>query len=309
MTGVRQHQSSQTLQSSGGRQLARFVWPRSHHNSPARELFKRFISNPLGLAGGAILALLLIAVIFAPLIAPYGPADVNWDQVQQPPSFEHWFGTDEIGRDIFSRVVWGARSSLWIVGVSIAVAVVLGSVIGLLSGYIGGWVDDIIMRVIDAILAFPMLILALAIIAVLGPSLSNAILAIAIVNVPGFARIVRAEVLAVRNQEFVDAARSIGASDARILSLHIWPYVSGNIIIYASLKASAALITESALAFLGLGVQPPSPTWGGMLSTSMQYWDAWWMSIFPGAAIFLTVLALNFCGDALLDAKSNLDQK
>lgn len=272
--------------------------------SPTRLVARRFLRSPMGIVGGGILAAMVLLAILAPVVAPYDPAEIFWDHIQEPPSARFWFGTDEIGRDVLSRVIHGARVSLWVVGASIAAAVVLGSAIGLVSGYAGGLVDDVIMRVNDAILAFPMLILALGIIAVLGPGLMNAVLAIAVVNVPGFARVVRGQVLSVREQEFVEAARAIGAGYGRILAHHVWPYVSGNVIVYASLRASAALITESALAFLGLGVQPPTPTWGSMLSTAMGYWDAWWMSVFPGLAIFLAVLALNLAGDALLDAKT-----
>lgn len=277
-------------------------------NAPTRKLLVRFCKNPLGIFGGGILLLMVLAAIFAPLVAPYGPAEIHWDHIQEPPSAQFLMGTDEIGRDILSRVIYGARISLWVVGLSISIAVLIGSVIGLISGYFGGIVDNVIMRFNDAILAFPMLILALGIIATLGPNLTNAVLAIAIVNIPGFARVVRGQVLSVRELEFVEAARALGAGRMRILARHIWPYVSGNVIIYASLRASAALITESALAFLGLGVQPPTPTWGSMLATAMQYWDAWWMSVFPGLAIFFAVLALNFAGDALLDAKTSSEK-
>lgn len=276
-------------------------------DAPARAIAARFFRSPLGLFGGGILIVMVLAAVFAPIVAPYDPAEVHWDFIQVPPSSQFWFGTDEIGRDVFSRIVYGARVSLWIVGLSISFALVIGSVIGLISGYAGGRIDNVIMRINDAVLAFPMLILALGIIAVLGPSLFNAILAIAVVNIPGFARVVRGQVLSVRELEYVEAARSLGAGRSRILFRHIWPYVSGNVIIYGSLRASAALITESALAFLGLGAQPPTPTWGSMLATAMQYWDAWWMSVFPGMAIFLAVLALNFAGDALLDAKTASD--
>lgn len=272
--------------------------------SPTRALIRSFVRSPLGIAGGGILLLLVICAVFAPVLAPYDPTEIHWDFIQQPPSWQFLMGTDEIGRDIFSRIIWGARVSLWVVVASIGIALIIGSAIGLVSGFVGGLVDDVIMRINDAILSFPMLILALAVIAVLGPTLTNAILAIAIVNIPGFARVVRGQVLSIREHEFVEAARSVGAGPIHILLRHIWPYVSGNVIVYASLRASAALITESALAFLGLGVQPPTPTWGSMLASAMQYWGSWWMSVMPGLAIFAAVLALNFTGDALLDAKN-----
>ena len=256
----------------------------------------------LGMAGLVLLGLIVLCAIFAPLIAPYDPTEVYYEALMVPPSAEFWLGTDEIGRDILSRLIYGARVSLEVVIVSILIALAIGSFIGLVSGYVGGRVDDAIMRLMDGLLAFPLLILALGIVAVLGPSLVNAMIAIAVVNIPGFARLVRGQTLAVREQDFVQAAQALGASDLRVMLRHIWPSVAGNVIVYASLRASSALITESSLAFLGQGAEPPTPTWGQMLATSMEYWDAWWMSIYPGLAIFLTALALNFLGDGLRDA-------
>ncbi|MBS7698543.1 MULTISPECIES: ABC transporter permease [unclassified Chelatococcus] len=256
----------------------------------------------LGRVAVLLLGVLLICAVTAPWISPYDPTAIDYEALLEPPSAAHWFGTDELGRDILSRIIYGATASLQVMGMSIALALVLGVVIGLTTGYFGGWYDDIVMRIMDGLLAFPMMILALAIVATLGPDLINAVIAIAIVNVPGFARLVRGQVLVLRDAEFVQAAESIGMSNLRVLARHIWPNVQSNVIVYASLKASAALVTESALSFLGLGVQPPTPTWGSMLAMSMQYWDAWWMGVFPGLAIFFTVLALNFLGDALRDA-------
>jgi peptide/nickel transport system permease protein len=258
--------------------------------------------HSLGRTGILILGVFVIAAVTAPWISPYGPSTIDYEAILQPPSAQYWLGTDELGRDILSRIIYGAMASLKVMGISIAIALAFGVTIGLITGYYGGWIDDVIMRVMDGLLAFPMLVLALAIVATLGPDLINAIIAIAIVNIPGFARLVRGQALSLRDVEFVQAARAAGFSNARIIWRHIWPSVRGNVIVYASLKASTALITESALSFLGLGVQPPAPTWGSMLSVSMQYWDAWWMGVFPGAAIFLIVLALNFLGDALRDS-------
>jgi peptide/nickel transport system permease protein len=256
----------------------------------------------LGRIAVVLLAVLLVCAVCAPWISPYDPTEIDYEALLEPPSAAHWFGTDELGRDILSRIIYGATASLQVMGLSIALALVFGVVIGLTTGYFGGWYDDVVMRIMDGLLAFPMMILALAIVATLGPDLINAVIAIAIVNVPGFARLVRGQVLVLRDAEFVQAAESIGMSNLRVLARHIWPNVQSNVIVYASLKASAALVTESALSFLGLGVQPPTPTWGSMLAMSMQYWDAWWMGVFPGLAIFFTVLALNFLGDALRDA-------
>lgn len=277
--------------------------------SPMLKVLAQFIRHPLGVVSTAVLSLIVFAAAFAPWLAPYDPVQVNWAHMAAPPSAEFWLGTDEIGRDILSRILYGARISLLVVFSSVAVAFFAGSAIGLIAGYFGGIVDSIIMRINDAALAFPMLILALAIIAVLGPGLTNAIIAIAIVNIPEFARIARAQTLAIREKEFIEAARAIGAPNANIIVFHVWPYVRGSIVIYASMRASAALITESALAFLGLGVQPPTPTWGGMLSIAMQYWDKWWMSVFPGLAIFIAVLAFNFAGDAWRDALTSTEEE
>jgi peptide/nickel transport system permease protein len=284
-------------------QLGVVTAPASAHKSRSllalalRDLWR----HPLGRLGGLLVLLLVLAAICAPWLAPYDPAGINYESILVPPDAGHWFGTDEIGRDILSRVLYGARVSLQVVGVAIGGAMVIGSAIGLVSGFLGGAADALIMRIMDGLLAFPMLVLALAIVAVLGPDLINATIAIAIVNIPGFARLVRGEVLVVRELEYVLAARAIGASPLRLMALHVWPNVSGNVIVYASLKASSALITESALSFLGLGVQPPTPSWGQMVATGMDYFQAWWMSFFPGLAIFLTVLALNFLGDGLRD--------
>ena len=258
--------------------------------------------HALGRVGLMILGLFLVAAIFAPWVSPHSPTHIDYDAILQAPSATYWLGTDDLGRDILSRIIFGATASLQVMALSIAIAGAFGIAIGLSAGYIGGWVDEVVMRVMDGLLAFPMLVLALAIVATLGPDLSNAIIAIAIVNVPGFARLVRGQVLALRGMEYIQAAQAAGFSGMRIVWRHVWPAVRSNVIVYASLKASTALITESALSFLGLGVQPPTPTWGSMLSVSMQYWDAWWLGVFPGAAIFLTVLSMNFVGDALRDS-------
>jgi peptide/nickel transport system permease protein len=263
---------------------------------------RRLLRHRLGRIGLAISMIVAFAAVFSPWVAPFDPSGIDYEAILAPPDGKYWLGTDEIGRDILSRIVEGARVSIQVVFLAIALAFVAGSLIGLASGYFGGLVDDVVMRIMDGLLAFPILVLALAIVAVLGPDLTNAMIAIAIVNVPGFARLVRGQVLSIRELEFVQAARALGASDIRIMLRHILPSVIGNVIVYASLRASTALITESSLSFLGLGAQPPTPTWGGMLATGMQYWDAWWMSVFPGLAIFLSALALNFLGDGLRDA-------
>jgi len=262
---------------------------------------RKLLQQKLAWIGLLICAVVILAAIFAEVLAPYDPSESHYEAILSAPSAQFWLGTDEIGRDILSRVIYGARVSIQVALVSIALAIVLGSMLGMIAGYFGGWIDHVVMRVMDGMLAFPMLVLALGIIAVLGPSLLNTTLAITIINVPSFARLVRAQVLVVRKLDFVLAARALGAGDLRIMLRHVWPSVVGNLIVYASLRASTAIITESSLSFLGLGAQPPTPSWGQMLSTAMQYWDAWWMSVFPGIAIFITVIALNFLGDSLRD--------
>jgi peptide/nickel transport system permease protein len=263
---------------------------------------RRFSRHRVGMCGLGVILVLVVCATFAPWLTPYDPIEINYEAMLAPPSWLHWMGTDEIGRDLLSRLIYGARVSLQIVFVAIILSLAVGGAIGLVSGYVGGKVDNVIMRVMDGLLAFPLLVLALGVIAVLGPDLMNAIIALAVVNVPGFARLVRGQVLSVRELDFVQAARAVGASDIRIMLKHIWPSVAGNVIVYASLRASSVLITESSLAFLGLGAEPPTPTWGQMLATAMEYWSAWWMSIFPGLAIFFSALAFNFLGDGIRDA-------
>ena len=263
---------------------------------------RRLLHHRAGMCGLTVILVIVICAAFAPWLAPYDPAEIDYDAMLAPPSWLHPLGTDEIGRDILSRVIFGARVSLQIVFVATVLSLLVGGAIGLASGYVGGRTDNVLMRLMDGLLAFPLLVLALGVIAVLGPDLINAIIALAVVNVPGFARLVRGQVLSVRERDFVQAARATGAGHLRIMVVHVWPSVAGNVIVYASLRASAVLITESSLAFLGLGATPPTPTWGQMLATAMEYWSAWWMSIFPGLAIFFAALAFNFFGDGLRDA-------
>lgn len=270
--------------------------------SPGQLVIRRLLRHRLGVIGLAILTAIVFAAIFAPFLAPFAPDDVLVGDPHSPPSAAYWFGTDEIGRDVLSRTIYGARVSIQIVVFALAGAIVVGSAIGLAAGYAGGVWDAVTMRVMDGLLAFPLLVLALAIIAVLGPDLLNAMIAIAVTKTPGFARLVRGEVVRLRRIEYVRAAEAAGASDIRIVLRHVWPNIVGNVVVYGSLSGSQALINESALSFLGLGVQPPTPSWGYMVATGMQFWQSWWMSFFPGLAIFLAVLAFNVVGDALRDA-------
>lgn len=277
------------------------------NNSAASEarfttIVKKFARHRLGLIGLAVILLIVFCAALADVISPYDPTMLDYMAMIAPPSPEHWLGTDEIGRDILSRLIYGTRVSLIIVVFSILLSLLVGGAIGLVAGFLGGWVDSVVMRIMDGLLAFPLLVLALGVVAVLGPDVTNAVIALSVVNVPGFARLVRGLVLSVRELDFVQAARSVGASDLRIMLYHIWPSIAGNVIVYASLRASSVLIAESSLAFLGLGAPPPTPTWGQMLTTAIEYGDAWWISVFPGLAIFFAALAFNFFGDGLRDA-------
>ncbi|MER5456198.1 ABC transporter permease [Micromonospora sp. NPDC002389] len=258
--------------------------------------------DPLALSGSAVLVLLVVVGVAGPWLAPSGVNDVDTDRMLQPPSWSHPFGTDELGRDVLSRVMIAARVSLQVGLVSVGIALAVGVTLGLLAGYYGGWLDNILMRCMDVLFAFPVLLLAVAIVAVLGPGLLTAMIAIGVVYTPIFARVTRAGVLSVREQVFVRAAVSIGASDLRIMGQHVLPNIAAPLIVQTSLSLAFAILSEAALSFLGLGVQPPEPAWGRMLDDGREFvTDAWWLGVFPGAAIFLTVLAFNLVGDALRD--------
>jgi peptide/nickel transport system permease protein len=259
--------------------------------------------SPAGIASAALLAVVLLAAAFAPKLAPYDPIAQSASALLAPPSGTHLLGTDELGRDTLSRVIFGARVSLGVALSATIVALAFGVVIGLAAGYRGGWIDGILMRTMDGLLAFPALVLALAITATLGPSARNAIIAIGVTGIPAFARLTRGQVLATKNLDFVQAARAVGASDLRILWRHIVPNISAPLIVQTSVAVPSAIIAEAVLGFLGLGVQPPTPSWGAMINAAKSYLEQDpLLVIAPGAAIFLTVLALNFLGDALRDA-------
>lgn len=271
--------------------------------SPWREAWRTLRKNKLALVGMGIIVFFVLVAILAPVLAPY-PYDVGELKMKnQPPSEEHWFGTDYNGRDVFSRVIYGARISLWVGTFAVIGSVVAGTILGLLSGYYGRWVDTLISRLFDIMLAFPSILLAIAIVAILGPSLQNALLAIAIINIPTFGRLVRSRVLSLKEEEFVMAARAIGMKDSRILLQHILPNSMAPIIVTGTLGIATAIIEAAALGFLGLGAQAPEPEWGKMLSDSRQYIQkAPWTVIFPGLSIMLTVLGFNLIGDGLRDA-------
>jgi peptide/nickel transport system permease protein len=260
--------------------------------------------NPRMLVGVVLLAILLFVAAFAPIIAPYDPIKVTIGDALQPPSFQHWLGTDDLGRDVFSRVLWGSRVSLSVGVISVSIGFFVGVSIGLLAGYLGGTFDLLAMRVIDALLAFPALVLAIAITASLGPQIQNAMIAIGVVAIPGYARLTRGQVLSVRSREYITAARTVGVPPFRLVLRHIFPNIANPLVVQATLATAFAILAEAALSFLGLGPQPPYPSWGQDISYSQRYLAnmKWWMSAGPGIAIFIAVFTFNFLGDALRDA-------
>ena len=260
--------------------------------------------NPRIVLGGALVALLLLIALAAPIVAPYDPVEVNVTEALLPPSPAHWLGTDDVGRDVLSRVIWGSRVSLSVGVISVSIGFILGVSIGLAAGYLGGVVDLLAMRAIDALLAFPALILAIAITAALGPQIQNAMIAIGIVAIPLYARLTRGQVLSVREREFLVAARTIGVPPLRVVLRHVFPNITNALVVQATLSTAFAILAEAALSFLGLGAQPPTPSWGQDINYSQRYLanQMWWMSAGPGLAIFLAVFAFNFLGDALRDA-------
>jgi len=259
-----------------------------------------FLRTRLAGFGLFVFVALVFLALSADLISPYKPATQDYTAVLARPSVAHPMGTDEMGRDVLSRVIHGSRVSLVVGLLSVALACGAGIVVGLASGYCGGWLDEAFMRLVDAVYSFPALLLALAIAAALGPSILNAVIAIAVVYTPSFARLVRGQVLSVRERDYVSAVRALGGGAPRIMLRHIWPNVSSPIIVQASLSVSFAIITEAALSFLGVGVRPPTAAWGSMLRNGYPYMEqAVWLAFFPGLAIFLAVLALNFLGDGL----------
>ncbi|WP_126429123.1 ABC transporter permease [Brevibacillus marinus] len=261
----------------------------------------KFLRNGLGVIGALIILTLIVVAIFAPQIAPFDPNEQNYDKILLPPGGEHLFGTDDLGRDIFSRVVYGARISIQAALISVGIAMLIGVPIGLLSGYYRGFWDEwIVMRWVDAMQAFPFLILALAISAVLGSGFGNAMLAIGIGFAPAFIRITRGQVLSLRNMEYIQAARSVGVKDARIIFRHILPNAMNPIMIQATLAMASGIIAEASLSYLGLGVTPPTPSWGSMLNQAQSLMSvAPYATFYPGIAIFLVVLGFNLLGDGL----------
>ncbi|MDN4480969.1 ABC transporter permease [Demequina muriae] len=264
--------------------------------------WRLLLRNPVTVASSIVLILVVLIAAFAPLIAPHGVNVINVPGALQAPSAEHWFGTDDLGRDVFSRVLMATRVSLIVALASVAFAFVLGVTLGIVSGFIGGKLDAVLMRGVDVMFAFPVILLALAIIAVLGPGMATTMLAIGIVYTPIFARVARASALSVSVQPFVQVSHTMGTGRGYILSRHVLPNITGPIIVQTSLSLAFAILSEASLSFLGLGVQPPAPSWGGMLSDARPFLEsAWWLGVFPGLAILVTVLAFNLVGDGLRD--------
>ncbi|MDF2556599.1 MAG: binding-protein-dependent transporter inner rane component [Bacillales bacterium] len=271
--------------------------------TPFREFWESFRANRLALVGLGIVFFFIVIAIFAPLLTSYAPDSQNLADRLLPPSASHYFGTDDFGRDLFTRVVYGARLSLWVGFLSVLGSALIGTFLGIVAGYYGKWLDTIISRFFDILLAFPSILLAIAIVAILGPSLQNALIAIAIVNVPTFGRLVRSKVLSVKQEEYILAARAIGMGDTRILTHHILPNSIAPVIVQGTLAIATAIIEAAALGFLGMGAQAPMPEWGKMLADSRQYLtDAPGTLFFPGFAIMFTVLGFNLIGDGLRDA-------
>ena len=263
----------------------------------------RLKRNRLALVGGAVVLALFVISLLAPLISPYDPNAINAWKVLSPPSLQHWFGTDELGRDVFSRILLGARISLKVGFVAVGIAVSIGTVVGLVSGYYSGLVDTTLMRLVDIMLCFPAFFLILAVITFLEPSIWYIMMVIGLTGWMGVARLVRAETLSIREMDYILAARCIGCSNARIIFRHILPNAISPVLVSATLGVAGAILTESALSFLGIGVQPPTPSWGNILTSGKDYIEfAWWLSLFPGLAILVTVLAYNLLGEGIRDA-------
>lgn len=264
---------------------------------------RRLVRQPAAMIGGVILLLMTLGAIFAPVLTPYDPAKLSAREARQPPSNEHWLGTDNFGRDELTRILYGGRVSLRIGFIAVAIGASIGVVLGAIAGYQGGWIDEVIARVIDVMLAFPGILLAIAVVAVLGPDLQNLMIAVGVGTAPGFARLVRGQALTAREYDYVIAARALGCSHAKVLLRHILPNVMAPILVYATLSIAGAILAGASLNYLGLGAKPPTAEWGLMLAESRdEMRRSWWLPAFPGLAIMLTVIAINALGDGLRDA-------
>lgn len=271
--------------------------------SPSRRAWRRLKQRKSALIALFVIVALILIAIFAPFIAPYDPTKQSWSAVRKAPSLAHWFGTDEVGRDILSRIIYGTRASLSAGVISVGIAISIGVPLGLLAGYLGGKVDALLGRITDAMLAVPFLILAIALAAFLGPSLGNAMIAIGVTATPLFIRLTRGQTLSVVKEDYIEAARAVGNPGWRIALRHILPNVMPALLVQATLTIATAIIAEASLSFLGLGQQPPAPSWGSMLNAAQRFLtNAPWMAVWPGLAIFITVLSFNLFGDGLRDA-------
>ncbi|MBA4397684.1 MAG: peptide ABC transporter permease [Syntrophus sp. (in: bacteria)] len=267
------------------------------------DFWRRFLKNKMAVAGSLVVLLLFAVSLLAPWIAPCDPSAIDLTQVLAAPSSAHLFGTDQLGRDVLSRMIWGARISLKVGFVATGIAIFLGAILGAVSGYYGRWVDAVIMRFVDVMLCFPTFFLILAVIAILEPSIWNIMIIIGLTGWMGITRLVRADFISLKERDFVLAARVIGASDLRIIFIHILPNAMASILVAATLGVAGAILTESALSFLGIGVQPPTPSWGNILTAGKDNIDiAWWLSLYPGLAILITVLGYNLLGEGIRDS-------
>ena len=267
------------------------------------DFWKRFLKNRVAVAGSAIVIVLFAVSFLAPWLSPYDPNAIDLKNVLAPPSGGHLFGTDQLGRDVLSRMIWGAGISLKVGFVATGIAILIGTILGALSGYYGRWVDAVIMRFVDIMLCFPAFFLILAVIAILEPSIWNIMIVIGLTGWMGVTRLVRADFISLRERDFVQAARAIGAGDLRIIFRHILPNAMASVLVTATLGVAGAILTESALSFLGIGVQPPTPSWGNILTAGKDNIDiAWWLSFYPGLAILITVLGYNLLGEGIRDA-------
>jgi peptide/nickel transport system permease protein len=268
-----------------------------------REFWTRLKRNRMAMVGLGLVLGMFVVSIFAPWLAPYDPNSINLKEVLMPPSAAHYLGTDTLGRDVLSRIIFGSRVSLKVGFVAVGLATLIGLFVGALAGYYGGWVDSALMRLVDLMLCFPAFFLILAVIAVLEPSIWNIMVVIGLTGWMGVARLVRAEFLSLREREFVTAARALGASDTRLILRHMLPNALAPVMVSATLGVAGAILTESALSFLGLGVQPPTPSWGNILTAGKDNIEiAWWLSVFPGLAILVTVMSYNLLGEGIREA-------
>ncbi|MHB1652197.1 MAG: ABC transporter permease subunit [Desulfitobacteriaceae bacterium] len=305
LTNIRSDSSPEPLEGSGSMKMTSSLPDpiETAPSSPVSEFWRKFRRQKLAMVAGGFIILLFIIALLGPTIAPYRMDAPDYNLVLAGPSLQHWAGTDEFGRDIFSRILVGTRISLFVGLSSVLVSALLGTILGLISGFYGQWIDSMIMRISDVLLAFPGILLAIGIIAILGPGLNNVVIAVAIFGIPIFARIVRSSTLSLKNTVYVEAARSVGARNRRLIWKHIFPGTLSTVIVYFTMRIGTAILTASSLSFLGLGAQPPTPEWGAMLSSGRNYLDqASHVALFPGLAIFLTVLAFNLFGDGLRDA-------